>query len=408
MRTFEGIDPRTATPIRVSVERGVLAAVERPAAVLGLPAAPALPTAPTAPVTPSSPQSFLCPGFIDLQLNGFAGIDYSAPGLDAAAIERLIRAVAASGTTRHLATIITGPRERIVESCRAVCAAARASALVRTAVAGIHVEGPFLSAEDGPRGAHDRAHVRDPDYREFREWQDAAGGMIRIVTIAPEREGAIGFIERVSRDGVVVAIGHTAASPETIRAAVDAGARLSTHLGNGSHALLPRLRNYLWEQLADDRLCASIIADGFHLPDAVLRVAARAKGLQRLVLVSDAAFLAGSSPGIARWGDTAVEVHADGHLSVAGTEFLAGAGHLLDRCVARFVAATGTPVREAIALCTEAPARLLGLPASVLDFVDGEPACLTRFRHVPGADRLAIEDCVIAGEDVLDEAREHS
>ncbi len=389
MRTFEGIDPRTATPIRVSVDRGVVAAVERPSPAQGAPA---------------SDLPFLCAGFIDLQLNGYAGIDYSAPGLDTASIERLIRSIAASGTVRHLATIITGPRDRIVDNCRAVSTAAQSSALVRTAVAGIHVEGPFISAEDGPRGAHDRAYVRDPDYGELRDWQDAAGGMIRIVTIAPERAGAIEFIERASSDGVIVAIGHTAASPETIRSAVDAGARLSTHLGNGSHKLLPRLKNYLWEQLGDDRLCASIIADGFHLPDAFLRVATRAKGMQRLVLVSDAAFLAGSSPGISRWGDIAVEVHADGHLSVAGTEFLAGAGHLLDRCIARFVAATGIPVQDAVELCTAAPARLIGLPKSAFEFVAGEPACLARFSHVPGAERLAIKNCVVAGEEMVDEA----
>jgi len=372
--------------IRVHVDRGLIASVEEGSTVSHGTTAEDLP--------------YICPGFIDLQINGYAGIDYSGSRLETASIEALVRAIAASGTVRHLATIITAPCARISANCRAIFTAAKASPLVRTAVAGIHVEGPFISPDDGPRGAHDRAYVRHPDYGEFREWQDAAGGMIRVLTLAPEWDGALEFIERVAADGVIVAIGHTAASPQRIREAVGAGARLSTHLGNGCHKLLPRFSNYLWEQLGDDRLAASIIADGFHLPDSILRVFARAKGSERLILVSDVAFLAGNSPGIHSWGDVRVEVHPDGHLGLAGTEFLAGAGHLLDRCVARFVAATGTPVQQTVELCTANPARLVGLPRSAVEFVPGEPASLTRFRCVPGAERLVVETCVIAGEEM--------
>ena len=341
---------------------------------------------------------YLCPGFIDLQINGYAGIDYSSPGLGTADIERMARAIGASGTVRHLATVITGARKSIAASCQAIAKARKESALAGTAIAGIHVEGPFIASEDGPRGAHDKKYVRKPDYDEFREWQEAAEGAIRIVTLAPETEGALDFIEKITADGVVASIGHTGASPRTIRDAVAAGARLSTHLGNGSHGVLPRLKNYLWEQLGEDRLNASIIADGFHLPDSVLRVFARSKTKERLILVSDAAFLAGSPPGLRRWGDISVEINPDGHLSLAGTEFLAGAGHLLDRCVARFAAATGATLAETVALCTINPARLIGLPAEAVDFVPGALACLTRFREPRGAQNLAIETCVIAGE----------
>ena len=386
MSAYEGIHHRTMKAIRVEVDRGLIASIEEGSSVPDGTAAEDFP--------------YICPGFIDLQINGYAGIDYSGSSLETASIEALIRAIAVSGTVKHLATIITGPSERISANCRAISTAVKASPLVRTAVVGIHLEGPFISPEDGPRGAHDRAYVRHPDYGEFREWQDAAGGMIRMLTLAPEWDGALDFIERVAADGVIVAIGHTAASPKRIHDAVGAGARVSTHLGNGSHQMLPRLRNYLWEQMGEDRLSASIIADGFHLPDSVLRIFARAKGMERLILVSDVAFLAGSRPGIASWGHIAVEVHPDGHLSLAGTEFLAGAGHLLDRCVARFVAATGIPVQEAVELCTATPARLVGLPRSVVEFVPGEPACLTRFRCQPGAERLVIETCVIAGEEM--------
>lgn len=398
---YEGLDCWTSTPVRVAVDRGRIAAVE------------SVPEAQAAACSSRSPHEwpYICPGFIDLQVNGYAGIDYSGAGWGAVhaggtdstvdeTVEKVVRAIAVSGTTRHLATIITGPRDRITTNCAAIAAAVSNSRLVRTAVPGIHLEGPFISPVDGPRGAHDPKHVRNPDWSEFRAWQEAAEGLIRMVTVAPETEGALAFIEKVSAAGVIVAIGHTGASPERIREAIAAGARFSTHLGNGSHAVLPRLKNYLWEQLGADELRASIIADGFHLPDAVMRSFARAKGLDRLVLVSDVAFLAGSAPGIRTWGDVAVEVHADGHLSLAGTQFLAGAGHLLDRDIARFMTATGTSLGEATALCIRNPSRLLDLPPGAAEFVTGTPACITLFRHQPGAAQLEIETCVVAGEEL--------
>jgi N-acetylglucosamine-6-phosphate deacetylase len=391
MSEYTGIDCSTARPIRVRV------AADGSAQIDDLPPSPA--TDPTLP--------FLCPGFFDIQINGYAGIDYSSAGLSAggteAAIEQitaLVRAIARSGTTRHLATIITNGTERIVANCAAIAAAVRRSPLLAAAVVGIHVEGPFISSLDGPRGAHDLDHVRDPDWNEFLRWQEAAEGLIRVVTVAPERNGALDLIERLSAAGVVAAIGHTGATPQQIRDAIGAGARLSTHLGNGSHAVLPRLKNYIWEQLGADELSASIIADGFHLPPSVMRTMARAKGLDRIVLISDAAFLAGAPPGIRRWGETVVEVHADGHLGVAGTEFLAGAGHLLDHDIACFCAATGVPVAEAVGLCVHNPARLLGLPAEWAAIAPGTPATLTVFRFRPGDARLEIETCVIAGEEV--------
>ena len=386
---YEGIHIQTGDWIRVHIANDRVEAVERvaPEGRQG---------------EESGNEPYLCPGFIDLQLNGFAGIDYSSPGLGRAEIEKVIRAVGVSGTVRHLATIVTGSRGGIAESCAAIAKARRESVLARTAVVGIHIEGPYISPQDGPRGAHDKKYVRNPDYGEFREWQEAAEGAIRIVTLAPETEGALDFIKRVTADGVIASIGHTAAPPETIRDAVDAGARLSTHLGNGSGASLPRLRNFIWSQLAEDRLSASIIADGFHLPDEVLRVFARAKEMERLILVSDAAFLAGSPPGPRSWGDISVEVHADGHLSLRGTEFLAGAGHLLDRGIARFAAATKASLRDTVALCTANPARLIGLPRETTDFIPGSPACLTKFRSFRDGEKLAIETCVISGEVIYD------
>src|SRR5687768_6411871 len=149
---------------------------------------------------------------------------------------------------------------------------------------GFHLEGPYFSIEDGPRGAHPKEHARDPDWDEFRRWQDAAGGRVRMVTLAPERNGALRFIEQLTAAGVVAAIGHTAATGRQIRDAAAAGARTSTHIGNGCHAVLPRHDNYVWEQLACDDLWASVIADGHHLPPAVLKSVIRAKTPGRVLL----------------------------------------------------------------------------------------------------------------------------
>jgi len=340
---------------------------------------------------------FLAPGFIDLQVNGYRGVDYSSESLDENEIETLICSIAASGTTVHLPTIITRPRETILRNLSLLERVRAGSPAAARAIPGYHIEGPFISPEVGPRGAHSLANVRDADYDEFQLWQQAAGGRIKMLTIAPEVPGAISLIERVSREGILVAIGHTAASPATVRDAIMAGARLSTHLGNGSHAMLPRLANYVWEQLAADELSAGIISDGYHLPPAVVKTMARAKSLARLFLVSDVAVHGGASPGIYQWSDTTVEVFADGHLGVHGTDFLAGAGHLLDRDVALFARFVGCPLADAVRLCTLNPARLLGLPDSEKFCVEGARADLVLFDYATGADRLSIRKTVQAG-----------
>lgn len=362
-------------PIVVTVEDGVVAAVQD---------------------EPRPPDDrWLAPGFWDLQVNGYHGYDYSGPDLSGPHISAITDLLADAGTTHHVATIITNSAERIAANLRVIHNARQQSARLASAIAGIHLEGPYISAEDGPRGAHDRRYVRDPDYGEFCAWQEACGGLVRMLTLAPERKGAIEFIERLTADGVIVALGHTGAEPERIRDAIAAGARLSTHLGNGSHATLPRLSNYLWEQLAADELWAGVIADGFHLSPAVARVFSRAKELSRLILVSDVAPCGGYPSGRYRWGDIEVEVYPDGHLGLAGSEFLAGAGHLLDRCVAWYVQHTDADLAQAVQLVTVNPARLLGIEGrDTNEPRTGTPADLVRFGWQPGAESLSIEATV--------------
>lgn len=340
---------------------------------------------------------YISPGFFDIQVNGYHGSDYSLDDLAGEHLRSIRDSLAAAGTTQHMATIVTSPQKRLLRNLEVMARAYESDSTLANAVAGIHIEGPYVSSEDGPRGAHDASYVRDPDYNEFAEWQAASGNRIRIVTLAPERKGAIEFIERLRSEGVRVAIGHTAATPEEIRQAVQAGASLSTHLGNGSHARISRLRNYVWEQLAADELSASIISDGYHLPPSVLKVFSRAKGLSRLILISDAALLGGYEPGVYKWGNIDVEVFPDGHLGLPGTTMLAGAAHLLDWSIAHFHQYTGVPLGEAIRLCTENPARFLGVTSVTSALKAGEPANLTLFRYSGVGNRLRILKTITGG-----------
>lgn len=347
------------------------------------------------------PHLFLTPGMVDLQVNGYRGIDYSMPNLSEAHVGSMVRYLAAAGTTQHLPTIITSPRDRILQNLQTIRRAREADPLNLAAIPGVHIEGPFISPDEGTRGVHDAAHIRLPDPAEFREWQEASGGLLSIVTVAPELKGAIEFIEEVSATGVVVAIGHTAAPPETVRLAVAAGARLSTHLGNGSAMQVPRLRNFLWAQLALDGLHASIITDGDHLPPEVIKTIARAKGLERLVLISDVAPLGGFARGVYRWGDIPVEVFEDGHLGLPGTTILAGAARLLNWNAVHFARTVGCTLGDALRLCTVNAARLIGIEHPGIELAPGAPANIVLFRHSEESNSLEVIQTVIGGEPVF-------
>src|SRR2546428_12692619 len=195
------------------------------------------------PDSASPPHLWLLPGLVDIQVNGYAGLDLNGPDVDPGVVTRVMRSLQAKGVTRFCPTVCTQSHDQMRRTLRAIAEACRADPRVRYGVAGIHVEGPFISPEDGPRGAHPKQHTRAPDWDEFQRWQDAARGRIRIVTLAPEWPRAIDFIERAAASGVVAAIGHTAAAPARIADASRAGARLSTHLGNGSHAKIDRHPN---------------------------------------------------------------------------------------------------------------------------------------------------------------------
>ena len=187
---------------------------------------------------PGSPASddglWVAPGLIDIQVNGFAGVDYNSPDTALDEIARSIDVIKASGVTRFYPTLITGSNSNIRGSL-ANLARAKRELSAGPAMPGFHVEGPWISAVDGPRGAHPLEHVRPATIEEFQQFQEAAEGHVRIITLAPESGGALPVIEYLAEQGVVVSIGHTGASPEQVRDAISAGATMSTHLGNGAH-----------------------------------------------------------------------------------------------------------------------------------------------------------------------------
>jgi N-acetylglucosamine-6-phosphate deacetylase len=302
---------------------------------------------------PTVPTEF--PGLFDLQVNGFGGVDFNNPALTPDDVSRAVRTLRATGVTRFLPTLITSSFERFARCARTL---ARSRL---TEIAGIHMEGPYVSPEAGPRGAHPREHVIAPSLDDFARRQDAAEGEIKLVTLAPELPGAVTMIEHLANAGIRVAIGHTAASPEQIRDAVKAGATLSTHLGNGCAHLLPRHPNLLWEQLASDDLFASLIVDGHHLPAATVRTMLRAKTAGRILLVTDAVAAAGCGPGTYELNGEQVVLSEDGRVSPLGKLRLAGSAITLDRAVGNMVKFTGLALEEVLAMASSQPAAYLGM-----------------------------------------------
>ncbi|QBD74637.1 N-acetylglucosamine-6-phosphate deacetylase [Ktedonosporobacter rubrisoli] len=344
---------------------------------------------------------WIAPGWIDIQVNGYGGYDVNAPGVTPESIIALTRLLWQRGVTAFCPTVITASEEAICHSLEAIALACERDQRVAHAIPCIHVEGPAISREDGPRGAHPRSHVRAPDIAEYRRWQVAAKGRIGLVTLAPEYPQAREYIQALNAENVVVAIGHTAASSEQIQEAVNAGARLATHLGNGAHAQLKRHPNYIWEQLAEDRLLASFICDGHHLAPAVMKAMLRAKGIGSSILISDAVAVAGLAPGLYETPvGGKVELLANGRLNLYGTPLLAGSVSSLPECLANVLRYTDTTLSEGVRMVSTHPGQLLQLDAREKrgSVVSGSAADLTLFRFDAATGDIIIETTLVQGE----------
>lgn len=360
---ISGIDPVSNQPVTVSFNENIEAVGSGPA--------------------DAAEHVYLAPGFIDVQVNGFAGADYCQAGTPIEKIGQSLDVIYSSGSSRIFPTVITNSPEEMVGALGNL-AKAKEELPNSAVMEGFHVEGPFISPNDGPRGAHPRQWVIAPDINLFHRMQEAARGLIKLFTLSPEWPEAPAFIEQVAATGVTVSIGHTCANAEQISAAVSAGATMSTHLGNGADKVLVRHPNYLWQQMADDRLYAGLIVDSIHIGRDFLRVALRAKGLDRAVLVTDAAPPAGCAPGEYRLGEVVVDLLPPGdRVVVHGTDRLAGSALFMHKGVEKLMTFGDLSLADAMRLSTVNPARCCNIEGRKKGLVAGERADFVKFRCDP-------------------------
>ncbi len=339
---------------------------------------------------------YACSGFFDPQVNGFAGVDFNSPRLTPEGLHQAALSLASTGVTRFLPTLVTSSHERMVCQLKILAEALRNDPLLQKMCLGIHLEGPYISPEDGPRGVHLRKFVRLPQWEELERFQEVCEGRIKCVTLAPEVKGAIPFIEKAVTHGIVIGIGHTNATEEVLEQAVQAGARLSCHLGNAPSALLPRHRNLIEKQLVTDQLMASIIVDGIHLSPDVVKDYVWAKGINRIVLTTDSMAGAGAPSGRYTLGDLEVEVGSDRATRSVSTSRLAGSTLTMDRAITNVIRFAGIDLASAIRMAAKNEQKLF--PEVRGEILSGDSADLVLF----GFQRsLVVRSTWIEGEKIF-------
>jgi N-acetylglucosamine-6-phosphate deacetylase len=360
---LSGIHYRTHEPVDVRMQSGIITDIQKRKQA------------------PGETLPFIGPGLVDMQVNGFAGVDFNNAALTVEGVITITRSLLQLGVTTFYPTVITNADETIRTILRTIDRACETSPLVASCIGGVHLEGPFISPEEGPLGAHPKAHVKPPDWSLLTSFMEASGGRIRLITLSPEWPGSADFIRQCVAYGLLVAIGHTAANPAQIQEAIDAGARLSTHLGNASHQHLPRHPNYIWEQLAQDELAASVIADGFHLPPSVLKVIFRMKA-EKAILISDSVSLGGMPAGNYQSPVGGEVVLTDqGKLHLAGKPtVLAGSAQPLLWGINQVVRLQLASLTQAWEMASVNPTRLLNLPQQG-GLTIGAPADLVLLRQ---------------------------
>ena len=316
----------------------------------------------------------IAPGLFDNQVNGYKGVGFTDPALDAAGIEKTVAELQRVGVTTFLPTMITAPKSILLRNLGIFRNAigrndangrndsnGRNDASLRETIPGIHLEGPYINPEPGYRGAHNLKWIREPDIPEFDELYEASGGKICHLTLAPELDGAIELIKHCRDLGVTVGLAHHNANTEQIRNAVEAGAGLSVHLGNGIANIISRHQNPIWPQLAHDGLMASLITDGFHLTGEEVRSFYKVKGTEKTILTSDCTDLAGMPPGEYFWDEKNIVLEPEGVIRFPEQNVLAGAASPLIRNIGIMMNYTGCSLADAIDMASLNPARFHGL-----------------------------------------------
>jgi len=302
---------------------------------------------------------YLGPGLVDLQINGFDGVDFNQYPIEQDRFLNAISTLVKTGITSFFPTVITNSDQAIISLLENINRLCSESETINDFVKGIHLEGPFISPHDGAKGAHDAQYIKSPDWNLFLKFQKASGNRIKIITISPEWENATDFIKKCVEANIIVAIGHTIATPKQIQQAIAAGASLSTHLGNGAPLSLPRNSNFIFEQLAAEQLSTSIIADGFHLPDSFLKIVLKLKQ-EKAILVSDSTQFAGMPSGV-------YETHIGGKVILKNNklstfnnpQILAGSAVSILDCINKLLDSNLCDLKTAWSLGSIHPNRLL-------------------------------------------------
>lgn len=303
--------------------------------------------------------TFVSPGLIDIQINGYVGVDFSGPDLTVEGIRKATKALWKAGVTSYFPTIISSDYHRMKTNF-AVLAEARKDPELAKSIPGFHLEGPYISPIKGFRGAHLAKFIKNPDWEEFQELQKAANNGIKLITVAPELPGAIQFIRQCVQSGLIVSLGHHNGTAEQIKMAIDAGAVMATHLGNGCANEINRHHNPIWPQLSDDRITPSIIADGFHLTKEEVRSFYKVKGPGKTILVSDALDLAGLPPGEYTRGERTLLLTPN-VVKLPKEDVLAGAASPISLCVGVVMEFTQCSLADAIRMASTNPAQMMSL-----------------------------------------------
>ncbi|MBQ3343273.1 MAG: N-acetylglucosamine-6-phosphate deacetylase [Kiritimatiellae bacterium] len=302
------------------------------------------------------------PVWVDLQVNGYAGVDFNAPGLTEEAVRTVTERLTADGTAVFLPTLVTGDPEMLIATVRTVMAARRRYAVCERSIPGFFMEGPFISNKPGAVGTHPVEWVRPPDLALFGRFQDAAEGLVKMVNVAAEVPGMPEFVRELSARGVTVSLGHQLAkSPAEIEGCIAAGARAFTHLGNGIPNEVDRHDNIIFTALVEDRASVMFIPDGHHLPDTMLKLYARAVPISRLIAVSDAQYPAGMPPGEYEVCGAHARLEPSGLLWNPARNCLVGATTPIARMMTLLQERVGLTEAECLRIGRDNPLALVGL-----------------------------------------------
>ena len=381
---IEGLFYYDQTPVRIEIAEGKIIRVTRIKAL-----------------QPKDKDLYIGPGLIDNQVNGYTGVTFSLGDtrFNMEDVQKVNKALWNAGVTSYLPTLRTNSKENLLRNL-AVLKAAKQDPASRGSIAGFHLEGPYISPEDGYRGAHTLSYVRKPDWNEFMDLYEASGGNIVQVTLAPEIEGVLPFIKQCREKNIIVGLGHHNASIKQVTEAVDMGAGICTHLGNAMANTIKRHENPLWSQLSEDRLMISIIGDGFHLLPEEIRVFYKVKGPLRTIITSDVDRYAGMKPGkyLNAEKDT-IELTPDGAVMYVARNSLSGSASPVTKGVANVMKVTGCTMAEAFRMGSTNAARLYGLNDRG-ELRPGMRADIILFKMED--DKIHIKKTFVAGEMVYD------